>query len=514
MGVLLALGLPVICLMGLVGGIPPEYVAIAYLGTASTAAMGVALTVLVSTLARRVRQAVLIAYILMLGWQFVPVFIFGLARAPIFPAAMAWIEPVNSWVGATSPLYVFATVAMRRMGGGGVINAWALQSFAWMVGLQVGTAVVLVGLAVWQLRPAFRRHEATQPRRKWFESAGKAGRRSRPRRWYDRPDCGDDAMGWKERHFARSDILTKLVVLPATVLVSVFLILVVGIDESIPRAFADLWQRGLRGWGSGGEGLAEGLRVASAWYVAIWLLALAGASASSVAVEREEDTWVSLTSTPLTGWEILRGKVLGAIWSQRSFALIPLALWTLGLVAGAIHPLGFLATLGAFAITSWLVAAVGVHASLLASSTSKALTATIVRLAVLYGYPFLVFRTLFDLNVGLNSFSTFLGLPARLVVAPLVTSAQFAAIRAGVLPVRAKYETPPDFDFAPGTFLAFALAILATYAAIAATLTILSILRFDRWLDRPEITKDADLRASRKPAPLAEVAVVGAGPAV
>ena len=210
-------------------------------------------------------------------------------------------------------------------GRAATITGAMAEEYAWMVGLQLGMAALFVLLAVRQLRPTFRRHEATQPRRKWF--AGKKAKKARPPRWYDRPACGLDAMGWKERHFARTDVFTKMVVLPATVAVSVLLVLFVGIDESIWNAFAELWNRGLRDWGGGGETLARHIRLVTAWYVAIWLLAVAGASSSSVAVEREEDTWISLTSTPLTGWEIVRGKAFGALWAQRGFGVVPLALW-------------------------------------------------------------------------------------------------------------------------------------------------------------------------------------------
>ena len=61
------------------------------------------------------------------------------------------------------------------------------------------------------------------------------------------------------------------------------------------------------------------------WYAAFWLLAVAGASASSVTIERERDTWVSLTATPLTGWEFVRGKLVGAMWNQRAVDAAPLS---------------------------------------------------------------------------------------------------------------------------------------------------------------------------------------------
>jgi ABC-type transport system involved in multi-copper enzyme maturation permease subunit len=491
LAVFLGMGLPVVCLLGLVGGVAPEYVAVAYVGTISTATMAVALTVLISTMARKVRQAVLIAYIFLLAWQFVPIFVFGLGKSPyFFPETFKRIEPIVGWVGATSPLFVYVTTMMRRGGGGG-LTALVAEQLAWMVGLQFGAAVLLIWMAVWQLRPTFRRHEATQPRRKWFEGKRTDTRKARPPRWYDRPECGGDAMEWKERHFARTDVFTKLVVLPATVLVTVFLVLAVGIDESLLRAFSDLWNRGLRGWGSGGEDLVDHLRVFSAWYVAIWLLAVAGASASSVAVEREEDTWVSLTSTPLTGWEILRGKALGAVWAQRGFGMVPLGLWTISLLTGSVHPLGFLTAVVAFGLTTWMVAAVGIHASLRANSTSKALASTIGKLVVLYGYPALLFWTLLDSYRWERYYVTFLGLPPRLVVAPLVSYRWFSQAWNEVTTFGVWSNLVNDSTLG--------LSLMVVYATIAAVLTQRSVARFDRWLDRPAMADDT--RAARKPAP-------------
>jgi hypothetical protein len=297
-------------------------------------------------------------------------------------------------------------------------------------------------------------------------------------------------MGWKERYFARTDVVTKLVVLPATVLVSVFLVLAVGIDESILRAFADLWNGGLRGWG-GGEALVEHVRVASAWYVAIWLLAVAGASASSVAVEREEDTWTSLTSTPLTGWEILRGKVLGALWAQRGFGAVPLGLWTIGLLTGSVHPLGFLGTLLAFGLITWLVVAVGIHASLRATSTSKALTSTIVTLAVFYGYPVFLLGSFVFSGVW-NTYGSFVGLPTRIVVGPLVSYHQL-----GQIWWRARTNGITEIPGFGDIFLGVMLLLL--YTSVAALLTARSVVRFDRWLDRPSLSVDAPV-ARKKPA--------------
>ena len=45
----------------------------------------------------------------------------------------------------------------------------------------------------------------------------------------------------------------------------------------------------------------------------VGILAVAGAAAAAITSEHEEDTWVSLTTTDLTGREIVFAKLLGAL---------------------------------------------------------------------------------------------------------------------------------------------------------------------------------------------------------
>ena len=119
---------------------------------------------------------------------------------------------------------------------------------------------------------------------------------------------------------------------------------------------------------------------------------MAGASASGVTIEREADTWVALTSTPLTGWEILRAKVLGAIWNQRGFAAVLIFLWLFGLVTGVVHPLRVLGSVAIVGVLTWLVAALGVYYSLRSRRTAKALTSTIVAIGLFNAYPAILAR--------------------------------------------------------------------------------------------------------------------------
>jgi hypothetical protein len=331
-------------------------------------------------------------------------------------------------------------------------------------------------MAAWRLRPAFRRQEETPARRTWFGNAGARGRR---KRWFARPDCGTDAVLWKERYFAPADIFTKLVLLPAIVIVTLPLALITEVQVGFGQVAYEFWQNGPKAISWMSDNLAWALRLDIGWYTALWLLAVAGASASSVTIEREEDTWVSLTSTPLTGWQILRAKVIGAIWNQRGFGAVMVFLWVMALLSVVPAP-KVLTSVALVGLLTWLVAAVGVHASLRATSTSRALASTIATLCFLNGYPILLVL-FFRGSLFLDSSFNLLGFMPRLAAAPLV---------------KTPFDAAPWWSSAissdqiahPLTFVPMGrLWLIGFYIATASLLTWRSVARFDRWLDRPKL---------------------------
>jgi hypothetical protein len=61
---------------------------------------------------------------------------------------------------------------------------------------------------------------------------------------------------------------------------------------------------------------------------------VAGAAAASITSEHEEDTWVSLTTTDLTGQEIIFSKIFGAIGTVNLFVSAQVGTrfaWSVGL---------------------------------------------------------------------------------------------------------------------------------------------------------------------------------------
>jgi ABC-type transport system involved in multi-copper enzyme maturation permease subunit len=467
LAVFIAIGLPVVSLLGLFGGISAESVLAVYAGTFSTVAFAIAMTVLISTRARRVRDAIVSAYLLIPAWLFVPplILLFGTVFGP---GMYLWIKPVNDWLVDTSPFGVW--LRWKFLINLGLSASSMFDQLLWMVGAQLVGALVLLLIAVWRLRPTFRRQEESPVRR-----ARSQGSRRRPR-WFARPECGDAPVFWKERHFAATDRFTRLVLLPVIAVITMPLVVMTDANDG-RRVLMNFWRPGYAGLRPRPEGFLWALQVDLGWYVAFWLLAVAGASAASMAIEREQDTWTSLTATPLTGREILRGKVLGALWHQRGFAVVLVVLWTLGLITGTVHPLGILASVALVALLTWFVANLGVYFGLRASGTSQAMAATLLILACFNGNPLLVFFW-FVGAMGWESSYSLLGAMPTMAAHAMISPESLAGAWT-TLTTRA--WIPPIMIFLGGMIL----AIVCIYAGAALALERRIIGELDRWLDLP-----------------------------
>jgi ABC-type transport system involved in multi-copper enzyme maturation permease subunit len=488
-GAFILLGLPVMSLLTLFGGVAWDYVAGAYLGTFSITFFAASFALLVSTFARRVRQGVVVAYVLIIAWLVVPPLADGVVEW-LYPNVYQRFRPVSEWILNTGPLGL-SILNSRSIGRVFITSAAGssflvpsrpsfLELYCWMIGLQAGASVLFLLVAAWRLRPVFRRQEESQPRRTWFAT------RARPSRWLNRPECGSDAMLWKERHFARTDVFTKLVLLPATIILTVYVILGARFDETVVHSFSSVWRTGYAASTRETLELHDALCATSPLYLALWMLAAAGAAASSVTVEREQDTWDSLTSTPLSGWQIVRGKSLGALWGLRGFGALVGVFWIVGLAAGAIHPIGLLLALIEVAILTWFVIALGMHASLNSKKTSRALTATI---AVLIGLNIGYLGVLYPIVMISGRTNELAKAPTLVGCTPVVASYSLLSYSQVAEIFDSSYHPgrPDGFDWRAAGWRAagYAAVVLLGYALAAMLLTRRSVRRFDRLIDRP-----------------------------
>jgi hypothetical protein len=377
-GVFLLLGLPVVCLVGLFGGLDPWDVLAVTLGTLSVTLFVAGLSILVSVVAPRPRRAIVTAYSLVATWLFVPPMLGELA--PYFAWPLAWVKPVNDLVLLTNPMLVWAQmsgVVQTRFYDPSGIDALTVQyaneafhGLVMMAWLQLVSAALFVVLAVWLLRP-FR--GVAIGSRSWSRWGG--GRRRAAERAAARPPCGDDPMLWKERHAPgdwRSWLSSLPVVLVLGVLVGCYLFDAARPVVAMMARYGDgpvLENARMK--------LNRELRGAGAFVFAIAGLAVAGAAASSVTEEREQGTWTGLMTTLLTGPEIVRAKLFGAAWGARRLVATVLAIWGVGLLGGAISPPGFLLALTGLLVFLGFAAALGLVVSLKARHTTRALIATI-----------------------------------------------------------------------------------------------------------------------------------------
>ncbi len=191
-------------------------------------------------------------------------------------------------------------------------------------------------------------------------------------------------MLWKERYVSRTSLVTK--VMTALVVLALAALLGYTTYEWAAPAFAEV---ATYGYGTGMDRARPDfnryLRILCTVLYAVLYFGVASAAAGGVSREREEDTWTSLIATPLDGAEILRAKMVGAVWGMRWLAGVLLGLWLVGLAAGSIHPLAFVAVAIETAVFVGFATALGTYISLRARSSARALTATVGVLIILNG---------------------------------------------------------------------------------------------------------------------------------
>ena len=372
--------MPVIPVLVILLPVDPRLILLSFAGVTSTTLLMAAVAVAVSARVRTAAQATQTTVALIVTWMWVPLLcLLLLPRA--WPAVARWTAPFALPLLDSSPLGIGLTLA-------GVLPRGTLVGCALrMMAYQMVAALLLILWTIARLRAA--------SRSVYDEESRSAIRRMLRSRSKSRPPCGDDPVLWREIHSRQSSRATLLV---GYTLNAIWMGLVAYVLSwfAIP-AFAELFQNGYGAAGDTmpdihplarmlffkitGSGAASEqarlefnivLRQATAVIDFLYVLIVAGSAAESIAAERERDTWSGLIATPLSGRQILRAKMLAILWKARVLWIMMLALWAVGLLSSSLHPLGFVAALLGLAVSSWLLVAVGVYASLCSRDRSQA----------------------------------------------------------------------------------------------------------------------------------------------
>jgi ABC-type transport system involved in multi-copper enzyme maturation permease subunit len=242
------------------------------------------------------------------------------------------------------------------------------------------------------------------------------------------------------------------------------------LEYGVP-ALAELMRWGYFSFGESGLGgkarrqFNTYLRVACGAGYAVWAVGAASIASGGVTGERDDDTWLVLLSTPLTGDEIVKAKMTGAVWAGRWIGFVLAALALIGMATGSIHPIGIVACAIEIGVFLWFAAALGTYCSLRARTSTRALVATIsVMILFNGGYLMCCLPFLFDsvfIVAGVTPLLTGLSLRSFEEIAVLVPRLREAV------------------DVLIGS-----VAGLVFYACAAAMLTADSVHEFDDMVDR------------------------------
>ncbi len=338
--ILLAMA-PAVVLIAAVAGFHPALQA-TMLALPAAVAIGCAgLAAGVSAVARRARDAMMTAYLLVLLALISPI-----AAYLVPPALVDWILPLNPYTG-------LGAMAWDEAPGPAILSI-----AYWMAIGLVGTCWASLRLA-----PACLSH-ADGPR------VGRAGRRRGAV-----PPVGDWPMLWKEFFIERAAALGGL-----GWWIGAALTVLLGPGSLILGLFV-AWHR-LRapsGALSGGAEWALSIGVGRTGTAVAWLIqwGIGLRAAVAIASERERGTWDAILTSPLEGREIVLAKLWGCLHALRWLVIAALVAWTVAWAAGAIDADDYFGWVVGTLSVGTFMAAVGLRASLTASTATRALAVTI-----------------------------------------------------------------------------------------------------------------------------------------
>lgn len=345
-GMLLAAGFGVLALSSLLGGSNLASLARLALvaGTTAWAVTGWSMAASVSS--PRTRDALMWIY----GWLFV-VWALAPLAASLLLQRMIPLHAMPAWL---------AEVVMLAFSGLLCINPFVMYfgsswlprpDLAWSIMITVHAVIGALGLA-WAIGRLRRPRTAEAPRRSL-------------RAWWMRPlrrlPMGDHPMLWKEA--ARTT--------PGSLILSALLALTVWGFLAWYAAYC--LTQGAR-WP---DDFLPGVFAAAVILLCGLLVLVACRAATTVTLERERDTWVSLLATPLGAGEIMIAKLLGAINAFRWLLVLVATLGAAAVLVDTRMSLAVVVTAGVAAILLTAAAALGLSLSRLSRSTGRALMLTV-----------------------------------------------------------------------------------------------------------------------------------------
>jgi ABC-type transport system involved in multi-copper enzyme maturation permease subunit len=384
-------GLPVLSLIQFFGGIDPAILFLSFAATGLTALGLVGISLVQSVQRRRVRDAVLMTFLVAFGylavswvfWLVVNVLyqLPGPAGAPAVATLQSAVD-VFRWGDPVRALTIVAGV----IGGAAASRRDAyLQLLGEYATFHVVVFLAGVIYSVWRVRRIALRQSG----------GGENAVRRRVRARRRPPVSADRPMVWKESWIESSMRLGPWARIGLTALILLgFVPLLMGIYYLFTS-----------GRGASANELQD---MIGAWVrfmnVVLGTFIIIGAgvrAAGAVGAERDHDTLTSLLTSPLTAAEILGGKWWGAVFGMRTLALWLAFAWAIGIVTGSVSVLGVPIAPVAIALPAAAAACAGLLFSVNCRTTLRALIWTLVALLFGMGGHWLLVSLCCYLPIGL-----------------------------------------------------------------------------------------------------------------
>jgi ABC-type transport system involved in multi-copper enzyme maturation permease subunit len=281
----LACTLPIVELLTLLGGVDPGAFLSSFVVAMSVTVLGCAVATFFSLWVRKSFDALLMTYMCLGLWLVARLVLEFLARL----TGWLWIVPSKT----IDPFYI-ATAPYLRPGGLGI------DDYVWFSGVTGSISLFFIAVTTLAIRRVCTRDGADKLRRGSPEAQrGNILRRlHRVLPWLETSLDGNPVV-WREWHRSRPSRLRRML-----------LWLSISVVTSL-NVFAILWAD------------REIASIVNGAQVAIGLLVLSGSSATSLAEERARGSLDLLLCTPLSTWQIVSGKWLGALRAVPLLMILP-----------------------------------------------------------------------------------------------------------------------------------------------------------------------------------------------
>lgn len=366
----LIVSLPILAILQLLGGIETESLLLVFAIGVSTMIFIACVSLLISATHERTQTAIGRCYfVVFLGlltpFLFSWVVLFVSAVTTGSPGGMYWFwDSLGYYLFAWNPFYVMTEQFWVVASTGKVGRFLELESVLTMIGYHMAISAVCVGITVFRLRRSVVHSRVTAAPKPRVEQ----------RRWWRFQLSDANPIFWKEMHLAGSAAGRTWIGWFFALLGPVLWLVLSGFmyvyDWILYFHYNQMW-----GHNRSYEPGFYGMWVMTSGVI-FGLLACLVASvrgASSVASERERDTWLSLIATPLSGTQIIWAKIAGAMWGTRWLAVV-MALLLIALIPRDLY---FVPSLILFPLTAFILvfffAALGVRFSLTSSTSTKAI---------------------------------------------------------------------------------------------------------------------------------------------